>query len=127
MPNTVVRVDMKMGRIRVRVESRIAHFSTWFKVVSVDIRGYGRSAEHAHHVVAHVFFGVRRGDLGGAPVAPDIHADHLEPSGEMGGLVEPKIVIEGIGVDQHQGRAVPRDLVPDIDAVGSAFRHGQSL
>ena len=24
-----------------------AHFSTWFKVVSIDIRGYGRSAKRS--------------------------------------------------------------------------------
>ena len=33
-----------------------AHFSTWFKVIAIDIRGYGRSAQvdRAVHAEGHV-------------------------------------------------------------------------
>src|SRR6185295_8983933 len=41
----------------------------------------------------------------------------------MGRLVEPKVVVKGVGVDQNQGGAVALDLVPDVDAIGLAVGH----
>ena len=81
----------------------------------------------AEHIVAHVLLGIGLGDLGRAAIAADIDAHYLEPGGEMGGLIEPQVVIEGIGMDQDHGRAVAGDLVPNIDAVGCTLGHGVIL
>jgi hypothetical protein len=78
---------------------------------------------HAENVVAHIFQRVGGCDLGGAPIAADIDAHDLEPGREMGSLVHPKVMVEGIGVNENHRRPVTRDLVPDVDTIGAAEGH----
>ena len=82
---------------------------------------------HAYDVVAHVLERVGRRHLGGAAIAADVDPDHLEPGREMRGLIHPQIVVERIGVHEHHGRTIARDLVPDVDAIRSADWHLQRL
>ena len=43
---------------------------------------------------------------------------------KMRPLIQPEVVIERVGMDEDQRGPIAADLVPDVDPVGAAVRHG---
>src|SRR6185503_7940241 len=56
-------------------------------------------------------------------VTTDVHADTAEVGRELRDLVEPKPVVERIGMNKHEGRPFARHLVVDFRTCRFAERH----
>ena len=77
----------------------------------------------AEHVVHHVAQIERRFRFVGEPIATQVNGDDAEERREAGDLIEPQAPIEGIGMNEHERRALAMNLVMDFQAVSGRIGH----
>src|ERR1700746_1568731 len=59
----------------------------------------------------------------GVSVTSQVDGDHLKEGGEAGDLVQPKPVVERVGMNEKQGKPFARNLVINSDVVDRTVSH----